>query len=94
MVAGWGLSWFPMKFTLPALPTLAVVFHVNDSYLKLSITLFFFCFALSQVVWGVFATGVFSWIESHLTVHSVIPVIILANIVYGVSFLLHLLAKN
>ena len=56
MVIGWGgLSWFPMKFTLPALPTLAIVFQVNDSALKLSITLFFFFFALSQMMWGIFA---------------------------------------
>ena len=41
-----------------------------------------------------FATGIFSWIGSHLTVHSIIPVVILASIVYGVSFLFHLLARD
>ena len=43
-----------MKLSLPALPVLQSVFHTNQDAIKLSVALFFICYACSQLVWGVF----------------------------------------
>jgi MFS transporter, DHA1 family, 2-module integral membrane pump EmrD len=48
------LAWVSMKLSLPALPVLQSVFHTNQDAIKLSVALFFICYACSQLVWGVF----------------------------------------
>ncbi len=46
------LSWLSIKISMPALPKLAEVFHSTPGGVKLSVTLFFVFFALSQPIWG------------------------------------------
>ncbi len=46
------LSWLSIKISMPALPILSEVFHSTPSGVKLSVTLFFVFFALSQPIWG------------------------------------------
>lgn len=46
------LSWISVNIYLPALPKLIAVFHSNEANLKLSLTLFFTSFAISQLLWG------------------------------------------
>ncbi len=45
------LSWMSIKISMPALPKLSEVFHSSGG-VKLSVTIFFIFFALSQPVWG------------------------------------------
>ena len=46
------IAWVSMQLSLPALPTLINVFHTSAPHLKLSVSLFFGCFAISQLFWG------------------------------------------
>lgn len=46
------LSWMSIKISMPALPILAEVFHSTPGGVKLSVTVFFLFFALSQPIWG------------------------------------------
>jgi len=46
------LSWMSIKISMPALPRLAEVFHSTPGGVKLSVTVFFIFFALSQPIWG------------------------------------------
>jgi len=46
------LSWMSIKISMPALPILSEVFHSTSSGVKLSVTVFFLFFALSQPIWG------------------------------------------
>ena len=46
------LSWMSIKISMPALPSLAEVFHSTPGGVKLSVTVFFISFALSQPIWG------------------------------------------
>jgi MFS transporter, DHA1 family, multidrug resistance protein len=46
------LSWMSIKISMPALPTLSEVFHSTPGGVKLSVTIFFVFFALSQPIWG------------------------------------------
>ena len=45
------LAWFSMKLSMPALPTLVRVFH-SAALVKLSVTVFFVCYAIGQLLWG------------------------------------------
>jgi len=46
------LSWMSIKISMPALPRLSEVFHSTPGGVKLSVTIFFIFFALSQPIWG------------------------------------------
>jgi len=46
------LSWMSIKISMPALPRLSEVFHSTPGGVKLSVTVFFIFFALSQPIWG------------------------------------------
>jgi MFS transporter, DHA1 family, multidrug resistance protein len=46
------LSWMSIKISMPALPILSEVFHSTPGGVKLSVTIFFIFFALSQPIWG------------------------------------------
>ena len=46
------LSWLSIKISMPALPILSEVFHSTSGGVKLSVTVFFIFFALSQPIWG------------------------------------------
>lgn len=46
------LSWMSIKISMPALPILSEVFHSTSGGVKLSVTIFFIFFALSQPIWG------------------------------------------
>lgn len=46
------LSWMSIKISMPALPRLSEVFHSTPGGVKLSVTVFFAFFALSQPIWG------------------------------------------
>jgi len=46
------LSWLSIKISMPALPRLSEVFHSTPGSVKLSVTIFFIFFALSQPIWG------------------------------------------
>ncbi|MEQ9618587.1 MAG: multidrug effflux MFS transporter [Deltaproteobacteria bacterium] len=46
------LSWMSIKISMPALPKLSEVFHSAPGGVKLSVTIFFIFFAVSQPVWG------------------------------------------
>lgn len=46
------LSWMSIKISMPALPMLSEVFHSPPGGVKLSVTIFFIFFALSQPIWG------------------------------------------
>ena len=46
------LSWISIQISMPALPRLSDVFHSNPGGVKLSVTIFFVFFALSQPIWG------------------------------------------
>lgn len=52
------LSWMSIKISMPALPRLSEVFHSTPGGVKLSVTLFFIFFALSQPIWGAVAQKV------------------------------------
>lgn len=41
-----------MKISLPALPTLIHYFHTTPSIMKLAVSLYFACYASSQLFWG------------------------------------------
>ncbi|TFG75921.1 MAG: hypothetical protein E4H21_07630 [Thermodesulfobacteriales bacterium] len=44
------LSWMSIKISMPALPILSEVFHSTPGGVKLSVTIFFIFFALSQPI--------------------------------------------
>jgi MFS transporter, DHA1 family, multidrug resistance protein len=46
------LSWMSIKISMPALPKLSEVFHSTPGGVKVSVTIFFVFFALSQPIWG------------------------------------------
>lgn len=52
LICTWMLSWGSMKLSLPALPELRSVFDVPGEELRITITVFFVCFALGQLAWG------------------------------------------
>lgn len=48
----WILSWFALKFVLPAFPSLVSTFGASHHQLQLSIVAFLLCYALTQPFWG------------------------------------------
>lgn len=46
------LSWCSMKLSLPVLPVLVNALHTRDSLIKLSVSVYFTCYAASQIAWG------------------------------------------
>lgn len=46
------LSWCSMKLSLPVLPVLVDALHTSDSLIKLSVSVYFTCYAASQIAWG------------------------------------------
>ncbi|MCB1828038.1 MAG: MFS transporter, partial [Coxiellaceae bacterium] len=52
MIAFFAYAWLSVNVYLPALPELPRVFHTTPAALKLSVTLFFSGYALSQLFWG------------------------------------------
>ena len=48
----WILSWFALKFVLPAFPSLVTTFGASHHELQLSIVAFLLCYALTQPFWG------------------------------------------
>ena len=49
------LSWASIKIILPALPELQKEFDVDESYIKLSVTIFLLLISLAQLIWGALA---------------------------------------
>ena len=53
LICTWMLAWGGMKLSLPALPELEHVFNVPGHDLRVTVTIFFVCFALGQLAWGI-----------------------------------------
>lgn len=52
MILFFAYAWLSVNIYLPALPLLPKIFHTTPDSLKLSITLFFAGYAVSQLFWG------------------------------------------
>lgn len=46
------LGWIAMKLSLPILPQLSMILHTTPWLMKLSISVFFVCYAASQFIWA------------------------------------------
>lgn len=49
------LGWATIKISLPVLPQLTTIFHTSESTIKLTISLFLFGYAFSQLIWATLA---------------------------------------
>ncbi len=50
------ISYLTMKMSVPLLPQLHKIFHASSEVFKFSMSAFFFCYAISQLIWGSLAS--------------------------------------